>query len=336
MGFINTDIKFHEGTREFDVVPKWARFFMQTGFNMPSDQRRRIIFISMPCESAAPGLITLGAMMSDLERTGANDRDLHKESLLTYAKQYLNQGRENPTLDGKIRKLNSSGRRPGTYRVLESTDFEAGQLELESKGIRYIPSDSGLMDYYLGGNPPTLNRYEGGSLNGIKYREILPNLSLFEQNLSNSFSGIILAGKNNEHCKRQYSTIGFESDSGKNTLASLLTIKGWSHEAGNSIQNISRVAFFNGMANKIDRVSNIQPRLVVADSDNLFHKVYASEDFRTSSIVTIIDRSNMDRSAIDSIRQKMVGLEDYYSEDNEFINNLTDVPSGISIRAFIK
>ena len=43
----------------------------------------------MPCDSPAAGLITLGAMVSDLENSESNDVTGHYEGLLRYAEQFL-------------------------------------------------------------------------------------------------------------------------------------------------------------------------------------------------------------------------------------------------------
>src|SRR5688500_2530714 len=88
---------FSEGHQEWRGIPAWVHFLTQFGYGWPSGSSRpkRIALVSMPCDSAAAGLITLGALVRDLEHPidVQNDVGAHHERLLGFAQQYLNSCR---------------------------------------------------------------------------------------------------------------------------------------------------------------------------------------------------------------------------------------------------
>ena len=87
---------FSEANQEWQVVPRWVTFLIRLGYNWPCGVlgQRRIALISMPCDSAAAGLIALGALIRDLGNPNANDVDGHYDALLRYARQYLGYCRD--------------------------------------------------------------------------------------------------------------------------------------------------------------------------------------------------------------------------------------------------
>lgn len=56
-------IEFSEAGWAWTAVPAWAGFLLQSGYRWPSrsPRERRIALVSMPCDSAGAGLISLGA-----------------------------------------------------------------------------------------------------------------------------------------------------------------------------------------------------------------------------------------------------------------------------------
>jgi hypothetical protein len=82
---------FSEAGLDWRPIPQWARFLIQFGYRWPmaSPGRRRIALVSMPCDSAAAGLIALGALIRDLGNDTATNVNGHYEALLRYARQYL-------------------------------------------------------------------------------------------------------------------------------------------------------------------------------------------------------------------------------------------------------
>lgn len=84
-------MQFSEYNSEWKPVPPWVEFLIKFGYEWRREPKgsRRIALISMPCDSAAAGLIALGAMVRDLADSNANDVAGHYDKLLQYARQYL-------------------------------------------------------------------------------------------------------------------------------------------------------------------------------------------------------------------------------------------------------
>ena len=82
-------MKFSEANDPWRSVPEWASFLIEFGFAWlaPTLASRRIAVISMPSDSAAAGLIALGAMRKCLELDDANDMNVHYEKLLNLARK---------------------------------------------------------------------------------------------------------------------------------------------------------------------------------------------------------------------------------------------------------
>jgi hypothetical protein len=59
---------FSEAQAEWHAVPRWIEYLIHLGYVWPRDisERRRIALISMPCDSAAAGLVSLGALVREL------------------------------------------------------------------------------------------------------------------------------------------------------------------------------------------------------------------------------------------------------------------------------
>jgi hypothetical protein len=87
---------FSEANQEWRTLPRWAEFLIRLGYDWPAleSRPRRIALLSMPCDSAAAGLVTLGALIRDFGNPNANDAGTHFEALLRYARQYLEKCRD--------------------------------------------------------------------------------------------------------------------------------------------------------------------------------------------------------------------------------------------------
>ena len=81
-------MNFSEAHEPWRSVPEWADFLIEFGFAWlaPTLAARRIAVVSMPCDSAAAGLIALGAMRKCLELDDANDVASHYQRLLDIAR----------------------------------------------------------------------------------------------------------------------------------------------------------------------------------------------------------------------------------------------------------
>ena len=82
-------MNFSEANEPWRSVPDWASFLIEFGFAWLAQPRahRRIAVVSMPSDSAAAGLIALGAMRKCLELDDANDMSAHYEKLLDLARK---------------------------------------------------------------------------------------------------------------------------------------------------------------------------------------------------------------------------------------------------------
>ena len=62
-------MRFLDDQNENENLPNWAYFLINFGYQskLYTGSKRRIALISMPCESAAAGLVSLGALIRDLE-----------------------------------------------------------------------------------------------------------------------------------------------------------------------------------------------------------------------------------------------------------------------------
>ncbi len=86
---------FVEGNRDWEDVPTWVRFLISVGYRWQQDLSiRRLGLISLPSDSAAAGLVTLGALLRDLENPNANDIAGHYAALARHAQQYLTSCRD--------------------------------------------------------------------------------------------------------------------------------------------------------------------------------------------------------------------------------------------------
>ena len=83
-------MEFSEAGSEWRGVPEWAFFLIEFGFAWLAEPHpsRRIALVSMPCDSAAAGLIALGAMRRCLEFDDANDAGSHYQRLQELAHRH--------------------------------------------------------------------------------------------------------------------------------------------------------------------------------------------------------------------------------------------------------
>lgn len=73
--------------RRWQRLPEWVLFLLRFGYDwLGSDlAARKISLVSMPCDSAASGLIALGAMRRRFTIAGANDSIAHYQRIVRLA-----------------------------------------------------------------------------------------------------------------------------------------------------------------------------------------------------------------------------------------------------------
>jgi hypothetical protein len=272
----------------------------------------------MPCDSAAAGLIALGAMLKRLETDGANDRAAHFERI-----RYLSA---QPNNGVDLFDQRNRGRKRGPY-------FLDGQLNVDQMWAclraepetRVTISQSSARFWQFFGEPP-VEILDGGSLShGTIYSE-LPGASgtIRTENLNHSDSDICLAGRpsGDAGTRRAMGELRFWTQSGPiASLADLLTIHEWQGET------VSRVVFFNTRTRQFDRVSR-PPRLVLTDGELSF--AAALSRFPESDVVGVISRSS-DREKLEIVGARMADMNQWFEGDDDLVRQLPVAPRGISL-----
>ena len=336
-------MEFSETTGHWQPIPPWVRFLIDFGFGWPrkNPRPRRIAIVSMPCDSAAAGLIMLGALIRDLAIPDANDVDGHYEKLLMYARQYLESCADcEVPCDPQSRQCGYSNRATGQLRspplrnkILEISD----QSDLRSRIIRLLPSRGHnqnflairyaeqAKDYHVEGDPPVIQIQSNGKLLRDVYEQLVEGAELLEQNLVQSYSGLCIAGRaagevaSREVCSR----IKFSNGVGEFSLDGLLTVHEWSD------CSVSRVAYFNSRTGRMDRNAAV-PHMVVADGDASFLKAADCPEFQQSDLVGVIQRT-VERDSLEAVGAKITAWRQWYDFDEETLYGLPPVPRGISI-----
>jgi hypothetical protein len=337
---LNTNVFFSEANQEWQVVPPWVTFLIRLGYQWPYGVlgHRRIALISMPCESAAAGLIALGAVIRGLGDPNTNDVDGHYDALLRYARQYLESCRYctmrcQPESQGCGYTAEATGlvrdRGRKLYqidKISERNDREAAIVCLRQT-LRIWLFRHSAAKWHIDGEPPLqlVNNHQG-ALPLEAYDQIIEDARIIPENLRRSFSGLCLAGRvAGEIASREaYASIRFRSEQGEYGLSDMLTVHEWSPS-----NTVSRLAFFNARTGELDRRS-CAPALVVADGAECFLKVLVRSDFQRSDVIGVIRRT-MGREQLEDVGNRMMGLRQWYVEDSELHGEIRDAPRGISV-----
>ncbi|MGC3975907.1 MAG: hypothetical protein QM771_16220 [Nitrospira sp.] len=329
---------FSEANEEWQAVPPWVLFLIRLGFQWPSDglKHRRIALVSMPCDSAAAGLIALGALIRDLGNPNANDVDGHYDALLRYAHQYLERCRDcNMRCRPELKGCGYAGETTGLVRnrerklykivkISQRKDREAAIVCLRQSITRWIFRHSAT-DWHIDGEPPSqLCSNDQKALPIETYNRIIAEAQIIRDNLRRSFSGLCIAGRvaGKPASREAYASIRFLSERCEYGLSDLLTVHEWLPS-----NMVSRLTYFNALTGTLDRRSSA-PNFVVADGSQCFLKVLT--DFQRSDVIGVIQRT-MTRKQLEDVGNRIVGLRQWYVEDTELLGELRDVPRGISV-----
>lgn len=343
---------FSDGGKEWRCLPAWAEFLIQLGFRWHESQkgRRRIAIVSMPCDSAAAGLIGLGALIHDLGNPNANNVDGHYDALLRYARQYLESCRDcktrcDPQLAGcgyaaeatgmvgdYSQRGKSAKRKKRLYTISDQTDFQNRRLALSREGtgnagpITWWPAPQYATGLQINGEPLPETKDVAGALPDDVYLQIVADAPIIRDNLRRSFSGLCLAGRvTGETATREVCAgIRFRGSRGEYDLPNLLTVYGWLPS-----NIVSRIVFFNARTEQFDRRAET-PSLVVADGDASLLKVLSNAAFQCSDVIGVIHRA-IERDRLEAIGSRMSGLQQWYAVDTEMVGRLPSTPRGMSI-----
>ena len=333
---------FSEGRRDWQAVPSWVEYLVQFGYRWTSDllESRRIALISLPCDSAAAGLVALGALARDIENPAANDVDGHFDALNRYARQYLGFCREcttrcQPKLRGCGYASQVTGevrhRDGGHYYINETAELpQTGEQCIITVGAKRKKQERRWIfrnyaaDWRIDCQPaPQLAEHQA-ALDPHPYSEIVGADQVVADNLRSSFSGLCLAGRvSGATATRDVCVAACFSVCGRiYQLQNLLTIHGWS-----AIDSISRMSFFNTRTGKSDR-SCSDARLVVADGHASFLKVLDEPEFQRCDVVGVMHRT-IERDELEAVGNRISGLGQWYLEDPELQRRLPPAPCGL-------
>ncbi|MCF8144160.1 MAG: hypothetical protein K9N21_09595 [Deltaproteobacteria bacterium] len=334
-------LMFSENKEKWQPIPKWAQFLINFGFQWQEVGLgyRRIALVSMPCDSAAAGLIALGALIRDLGNPKANNVDGHYDALLRYAQQYLQSCRNCPQpCNPKKARCGYSERATGwvrnwrntpakRYMISERSNIAKNELFYSIEDGTWWQNRTYSLDWQIEGEPPPQLDEQEGVLKREIYTNIIESAQLIPDNLRQSFSGLCLAGRVGGKIPtyRSIDSIRFRINSVEYPLPTLLTIKGWSH-----LGSISRMSFFNSKTESLDRKAHVTSTVVV-DGDKSFVKVLGLPSFQRSDVIGIFSRV-LERNDLESVGHRIQGLYQWYEDDQNANHRFSPVPRGISVR----
>lgn len=258
-------------------MPQWVRFLLDYGYYWPphDPNKRKITFISMPCDSIAAGLITLGNMRRLLEETDANDMNCHFQKILS-TQNSLYKGKEaNYRFTGKKSIENINGEKIFCYWVKNS-----------KKGAREVIHSQNAFLWNISGEPP-VQIQTGERIENISfYNELFESGVIHTNNLSKSYSSLCLAGR--IHGKQEtwsmMKNFRFKTSLDLVTsLDTLLTVFDWNKS------HISRVLFYNSRTDLFDRTP-LALKLIVADGFDALNRLFSKEEAKGSDIICVFNR----------------------------------------------
>lgn len=331
-------MEFSEKQGKWRPIPEWVWFLLNFGYqwHRNNPRPRRIALISMPCDSAAAGLVALGAMIRDLGDPKANDVDGHYEKLLSYARQFLKHCKScdqkcEPEIKrcGYVKEATGILRSPlhsrKTFQISERTNFDEKKLAWEYRsGMTQWPTPQYAINWHIDGDPAPEVKKTKYQLSPNPYCTLLDGATINKENLNRSYSGLCFAGRiTGEMASREVcGQIRLKDADAIYSLSQLLAIHEWS-DIG-----VSRMAYFNSRSKTLDR-NLANPELVVADGDVAFLKAWDYPEFQSCDVIGVISR------AIDYDRLEAVGVKMqaslWFVADIDMLCSLPSKPRGISV-----
>ena len=311
-------MQFSEAMGGWQEIPPWADFLISFGFNWPESEPevRRIALISMPTDSAAAGLIALGAMRRRLESATANDLDSHYQRLERLARQ----GNHHTQLRFKNER---------SRYVTDCLD-KAGFLwvkEVNSKNCtrRSITPASAAEWRFCEEAPVKVSTGDRIPYGNIYSRLASGGTDILPSNLTQSDSSLCLSGRvaGETVTRNIVAAIKFKANDTTADLTKLLTIQSWAPNT------ISRVSFFNARTGQLDRGAGRTCR-VIADGDKSFLRAVDNSDFQYSDIIGVIHRT-VERERLEELGAKLASLDQWYDRDLTLLEALPSRPKGISV-----
>lgn len=304
-------MEFSEANQAWRGIPSWAVFFIELGFGWlgKSPLPRRIAIVSMPSDSAAAGLISLGAMRRCLELDDANDLDNHFRRILSMGQRKASGIRLRHSKYGI--HIIDEVRADGTLLV-KNTRRPASKISISRSTSR---------EWQFDGEAPVAIRHGQQLPNSEIYLHLVQNGGAIQpSNLSASDSGVCLAGSvtGGANTRNRLADIRLRHDGCEADLSELLTVQDWMPGT------VSRIMFFNSRTEEFDRTTR-QPQLVIADGDACFLRLLDKPEFEHSDVIGVIHRT-MERERLEAVGTRLASLRQWYDPDEA-----PPTPRGISI-----
>jgi hypothetical protein len=288
---------FSESASSWQAVPAWAQFLINFGYCWDQrDRRRRIAIVSMPCDSAAAGLIALGAIRRRLELSCANDLAAHYERF----KALSTTSGEQPAVRHR--------HRPGRFRF-DSMDSEGNPwLRHDTKDdYRMVVLPANATDWQFDGEAPVMAAEDAEIPYELFYRALIEGVnSIHAHNLRTTDSVLCLAGRSagESVTRRALDEVNFQLSGEIASLSSLLSVQAWL--SGRA----SRLTFYNVRTGNRDREVGT-PMILMADGHTSFLDVVDQPDFHNSDIISVISRT-VEREELERVGAKIASFEQWY------------------------
>lgn len=315
-------MKVSENNEEWIDCPNWLSWLIQFGYNCVwMSGTRKILLLSMPCESCAAALVALGAMIRELTSQDSEHILSYWDSIVRQTNQYYQHCNNchdlcNPEKKGcgfvahATNKIRDSRRNRQISTIQPNTNSE--KIEILSRNIKTTimrKTPYPISYFQIDGGAPYCALNDSGKINLEPYQVICPTAILNHANLSISSSAVCLSGTvmGKEDSMRKYGSLRFQISEKVYTLFELLTIKEWSDQC-----SISRMTFYNSRTQTIDRHAGMS-KIVIADGIDSLLSVLANREFQNINVVGLIDRT-ANRDKLETIGEKISSLRQWYKE----------------------
>jgi hypothetical protein len=312
-----TPMQFSEASAPWRTIPPWAAFLIRFGHSwVRHGENRRIAVISLPGDSAAAGLIALGAMRKRLEEKDANDLARHFTRL---------KGLSTPHRTGVVLRHRS---RTGRW-VFDSIDACGNmwlRIDPPQDSLRMLLLQTNASDWRFDGEAPVRTHMADQIPYTVLYNRLIDDVApVFAPNLSRSESAICIAGRTGGGAAtlEAIDAVRLRADGQEAKLGELLTVQGWLRGTA------SRVTFFNTRTDAFDRESGT-PAVVVADGHAAFLRVIDNEDFSESDVLAVIQKT-ADREQLEAVGSKIANMSQWYSTIPQTALDLQALPRGMDL-----
>lgn len=308
---------FSEAGNRWRPIPDWVRFLVGFGYHWMARRAlaRRLSLISMPADSAAAGLITLGLMRYCMELNDANDARDHFHRLVAIARTRPHDLTLHHVRLPRKRFHFDAFDSDGTLWVRQATYPQRRTI---------VPCTA--LDWRLDGEAPVALLAGTPLPNKLLYEQLVAECRpIIPANLATSHSTVCLAGRaeGERPTAESMRALRFREQHCEADLSQLLTIQGWLPGT------VSRVRFYNTRTRTFDRGSGA-PQVVVADGAASFLNLFTSAEFEDCDVIGVMHRT-MDRGPLEAVGDKLSSLRQWYRPDDSLLGDLSDIPRGVTL-----